>query len=229
MVYARLQDYRATGERRSRGRGANTGAPSALFGRCHSVGRASTESAGGWRETRPTGVGRDGDRQGRGRSRRQREAFSGHSLRVGGARDCLWPVRMTWVLPKHLFDRRRRRHCAKGGSLPRTAMSRRARIIEAREVIIAVSSASWHRHWSWELPGKSLQEGIGNNRGFPGSRSACAHRSRLPPSNNAVIGAYRDTHFQMGHDQTVRLIRSARRQSHSNSASSRRRTCWRRS
>jgi len=112
-------------------------------------------------------------------------------------------------------------------------MSQCARVAEAHKLIAALSNALWHRQWSLTLPRKPPQEDIGEssaiNRGIPFSRPACAQRSRLPPPDDAVIAVYRDAHLETGHDQTVRLIRSARRQSHSNSASSRRRTCWQRS
>ena len=56
------------------------------------------------------------------------KAFSSHSLRVRVTRDCLWPVRMAWGLPKHLFDRRRRRHLL-GAEACRGQQCRSARVL----------------------------------------------------------------------------------------------------
>ena len=88
------------------------------------------------------------------------KAFSSPSLRVRVTRDCLWPVRMAWGLPKHLFDRRRRRHLL-GAEACRGQQCRGARMLLSPQVDRRLSNTLWHRQWSWTLPRKPPQDGIG--------------------------------------------------------------------
>ena len=107
MVYARLQDHRATGERSSRARRGE-------HARSVRIVETVSFSRQGINGNLPVG----GAKRGLPRLvemsivkvEEAAKAFSSHSLRVRVTRDCLWPVRMAWGLPKHLFDRRRRRH-----------------------------------------------------------------------------------------------------------------------
>ena len=125
MVYAQPQDHRATGERSSRATRGEHARSVSLLRRCHSVvqGINGNLPVGGAKRGLPRLVEMPIVKV-----EEAAKAFSSHSLRVRVTRDCLWPVRMAWGLPKHLFDRRRRRHLL-GAEACRGQQCRSARVL----------------------------------------------------------------------------------------------------